>query len=131
MKIILLTLFLTIFVTGCFNSSEESDKSEYTNNSKNFTDENISDELKIIWEAYEILSQEYIDKDNLKPEKLAEDAVRGMLNSLNDPYTSYVPPETFKIDQDTFMGHFAGIGANVEASPDNNGIIITNLQKIL
>ena len=125
MKIILLTLFLTIFVTGCFNSSEESDKIEHTNNSKNFTDENISDELKIIWEAYEILSEEYIDKDNLKPEKLAEEAVRGMLDSLNDPYTSYVPPETFKIDQDTFMGHFAGIGANVEVSPDNNGIIIT------
>ncbi|MBR91431.1 MAG: peptidase S41 [Dehalococcoidia bacterium] len=125
MKKILLILLTSIFVISCFDSSDKSKTIEITNKSNEYNDEKISDELKIIWEAYEILAEEYIDKENLNPENLAEEAIKGMLNSLNDPYTSYVPPETFKIDQESFMGHFGGIGANVEDSPDNNGILIT------
>lgn len=125
MKKILFILLTSIFVISCFDSSDKSKTTEFTNKSNEYNDEKISDELKIIWEAYEILAEEYIDKENLNPENLAEEAIKGMLNSLNDPYTSYVPPETFKIDQESFMGHFGGIGANVEDSPDNNGILIT------
>ena len=106
MKKILLILLTSIFVISCFDSSDKSKTTEITNKSNEYNDEKISDELKIIWEAYEILSEEYIDKENLNPENLAEEAIRGMLNSLNDPYTSYVPPETFKIDQESFYGSF-------------------------
>ena len=125
MKKILTILLITILVIACSDNSNQPSNDENSNNGNPNKNIKISDELMIIWEAYEILSEEYIDKENLKPEILAEEAIRGMLNSLNDPYTSYVPPETFKIDQETFMGHFAGIGANVELSPDNNGILIT------
>ena len=125
MKKILTILLITILVIACSDNSNQTSNDENSNNGNPNKNIKISDELMIIWEAYEILSEEYIDKENLKPEILAEEAIRGMLNSLNDPYTSYVPPETFKIDQETFMGHFAGIGANVELSPDNNGILIT------
>ena len=125
MKKILTILLITILVIACSDNSNQPSNDENSNNGNPNKNIKISDELMIIWEAYEILSEEYIEKENLKPEILAEEAIRGMLNSLNDPYTSYVPPETFKIDQETFMGHFAGIGANVEVSPDNNGILIT------
>ena len=125
MKKILTILLITILVIACSDNSNQTSNDENSNNGNPNKNIKISDELMIIWEAYEILSEEYVDKENLKPEILAEEAIRGMLNSLNDPYTSYVPPETFKIDQETFMGHFAGIGANVELSPDNNGILIT------
>ena len=125
MKKILTILLITILVIACSDNSNQPSNDENSNNGNPNKNIKISDELMIIWETYEILSEEYIDKENLKPEILAEEAIRGMLNSLNDPYTSYVPPETFKIDQETFMGHFAGIGANVELSPDNNGILIT------
>ena len=125
MKKLQLILLITVFVSGCLNSSDKPINSEISTKSNNYADDKISDELKIIWEAYEILSEEYIDKENLQPGNLAEEAIRGMLSSLNDPYTSYVPPDTFKIDQESFMGHFGGIGANVEDSPDNNGILIT------
>ena len=125
MKKILTILLITILVIACSDNSNQTSNDENSNNGNPNKNIKISDELMIIWETYEILSEEYIDKENLKPEILAEEAIRGMLNSLNDPYTSYVPPETFKIDQETFMGHFAGIGANVELSPDNNGILIT------
>jgi carboxyl-terminal processing protease len=56
---------------------------------------------------------------------LAEAAVIGMLDALEDRYTSYISPKTFQIDQAGFQGKFGGIGAQVEAAPDRKGVIIT------
>ncbi|MDP6057217.1 MAG: PDZ domain-containing protein, partial [Dehalococcoidia bacterium] len=77
------------------------------------------------WEAYSILSREYVLPEKIDPDLLAEAAVVGMLEALDDRYTSYISPSTFKIDQQGFQGNFGGIGAQVEASPDRRGVIIT------
>ena len=85
----------------------------------------VPDGLQIVWETYSILVREYVVRENIDPNALAEAAVIGMLDSLDDRYTAYIPPSTFKIDQDGFQGKFEGIGAQVEAAPDLNGVIIT------
>ena len=85
----------------------------------------VPDGLQIVWETYSILVREYVVRENIDPNALAEAAVIGMLDSLDDRYTSYIPPSTFKIDQEGFQGNFGGIGAQVEASPDRRGVIIT------
>jgi carboxyl-terminal processing protease len=85
----------------------------------------VPDGLQIVWETYSILVREYVVRENIDPNALAEAAVIGMLDSLDDRYTSYIPPSTFKIDQEGFTGKFGGIGAQVEAAPDLNGVIIT------
>ena len=85
----------------------------------------VPDGLQIVWETYSILVREYAIRENIDPDVLAEAAVIGMLDALDDRYTSYIPPSTFKIDQDGFQGKFEGIGAQVEASPDRRGVIIT------
>jgi len=85
----------------------------------------VPDGLQIVWETYSILVSEYVVQENIDPNALAEAAVIGMLDSIDDRYTAYIPPSTFKIDQDGFQGNFGGIGAQVAASPDRNGVIIT------
>ena len=85
----------------------------------------VPDGLQIVWEAYSILSREYVLPEKIDPDLLAEAAVVGMLEALDDRYTSYISPSTFKIDQQGFQGNFGGIGAQVEASPDRRGVIIT------
>ena len=85
----------------------------------------VPDGLQIVWEAYSILSREYVLPEKIDPDLLAEAAVIGMLEALDDRYTSYISPSTFKIDQQGFQGNFGGIGAQVEASPDRRGVIIT------
>ncbi|MBN4064118.1 S41 family peptidase [Dehalococcoides mccartyi] len=85
----------------------------------------VPDGLQIVWETYSILVREYVVRENIDPAALAEAAVIGMLDSLDDRYTAYIPASTFKIDQDGFTGKFGGIGAQVEGAPDLNGVIIT------
>ena len=47
--------------------------------------------------------------DTLKEEKLVDDAIRGMIENL-DPHTQYSTAEEARRIQETFSGHFDGIG---------------------
>ena len=104
-----------------------SDGTQVTPTAQPIADEPVAvpDGLQIVWEAYSILSREYVLPEKIDPDLLAEAAVVGMLEALDDRYTSYISPSTFKIDQQGFQGNFGGIGAQVEASPDRRGVIIT------
>jgi carboxyl-terminal processing protease len=129
-----LIVLATLFVTAACNNGDDdpatrnsgpiilSDGTQATPTPQAIADEPAAapDGLQIIWETYSILVREKID-----PNVLAEAAVIGMLDALDDRYTAYIPPSTFKIDQSGFQGKFGGIGAQVEASPDLNGVIIT------
>ena len=137
--LILAVVSLTMFaITACSSDDESpasrnegpiilSDGSIATPTPQPIADEPaaVPDGLQIVWEAYSILVREYVVRDNIDPAALAEAAVIGMLDSLDDRYTAYIPPATFQIDQAGFQGKFYGIGAQVEAAPDLNGVIIT------
>ena len=85
----------------------------------------VPSDLQIIWEAYSIINQDFIDKDNIDPKEMSELAVEAMVDSLDDKHTSYVPPEAFMIQNEDFEGKFGGIGAQVSSAPDGNGVIIS------
>ncbi len=83
----------------------------------------VPEELRIIWEAWAILTRDHVDRADLDPSAISEGAIRGMLAALGDPHTNYVPPETFAVDSnDIFEGEFEGIGAHV--SSNRNGVIV-------
>lgn len=85
----------------------------------------VPEDLEIIWETYNLLIREYVDKEKVDPEILSEAAVQAMLDALGDRYTSYISSQTFDIEQQSFRGNFEGIGANVEMSADGSYVIIS------
>lgn len=85
----------------------------------------VPEELSIIWEAYRLLRQEYVDGGLIDPEAFSEAAVRAMLAELGDRHTFYVAPDIFEIERQSFQGNFEGIGASVEMAPDRSTVIIT------
>ena len=72
-----------------------------------------SSELKIINEAWNIIFRDYVDKDKLDARKLAQGAVRGMVEALKDPYSSYLDPELYQLELKKLKGKYSGIGAHV------------------
>ncbi len=88
--------------------------------------EDVPEELKVIWEAWDILSQEYVDTSKLDSEELVAGAVRGMLSVLDDPQTAYVEPETMRSSfGDMFRGDFEGIGAHVQINAAGKIVIVS------
>ncbi len=69
------------------------------------------DVLKNVWQ---LLNKDYLYHDRIDPEKAGLDSVEAVVNSVNDPYTTFMPPSESKNFQDTLHGEVVGIGAQVE-----------------
>jgi carboxyl-terminal processing protease len=59
-----------------------------------------------------IISQKYVTDPDEKAMQLA--AINGMVESLNDPYTVYVPPAESKNFTKELTGDYVGIGAQIQ-----------------
>jgi len=70
-------------------------------------------EFAIMAETWRMLSEEYVDKQGLDPEKLSQGAVRGMIEALDDPYSVYVDPDTHELELTGLTGKYQGIGAYI------------------
>lgn len=65
--------------------------------------------------------------DNNDPVKLGEQAVRGALEQLNDPYAEYLPPRQKEAFDEAFRGNFQGIGIRFGVLKDTITVITTIL----
>jgi carboxyl-terminal processing protease len=74
------------------------------------------------WEAWEIVNDEYVIQP-LDKEKLMQGAIRGMLQSLDDPYTSYMDPFQYQQNTSSLQGDYEGIGAWVDITGEYLAII--------
>jgi len=70
-------------------------------------------DLDVVTEAWNIIFQDYVDKDRLDASLLSQGAVKGMVEALDDPYTSYLDAETCQLALTGMEGKFEGIGAEV------------------
>jgi carboxyl-terminal processing protease len=64
-------------------------------------------------ETYNALRSDYLTE--VDDETIIRGAIRGMLEALDDPYTSYVTPRAAEIDRQDRTGTFSGIGATLSA----------------
>ena len=67
----------------------------------------------ILNEIFSLLQSQYVDKAALDPATLREAAITGVLNSLNDPHTTYLTPEELKAGALDLNSTYQGIGASV------------------
>jgi carboxyl-terminal processing protease len=75
--------------------------------------EDLPPEFDRVAEVWALLQQEHVDREQLDAQELSEGAIRGMLQSLEDPYASYLDPKQFEVESQDFKGFFEGIGAQV------------------
>ena len=69
--------------------------------------------LDVVAEAWGIIFQDYVDKDRLDASKLSQAAIEGMVEALDDPYTSYLDAQTYQMSSASLEGKYEGIGAYV------------------
>jgi len=79
--------------------------------------------LEIVEQAWNIIFHDYVDRDRLDASALSQGAIEGMVEALDDPYTSYLDPETYQLSLSNLEGKFEGIGAHV-AIRDEQMVII-------
>ncbi len=80
-------------------------------------------DLDLVEEAWDIIFQDYVEKDNLDADELSRGAIQGMVEALDDPYSAYLDPEMYQLSLSDFEGKFEGIGAHVAIRDDQLVII--------
>ncbi len=88
------------------------------------TPKEVPDDLKTIWETYSILKRQFVDQSKVDPSILSEAAIKGMLDVLKDPYTSYIDPKSYQLEISGTTGKFEGIGAEVNMTADGRLMIV-------
>lgn len=78
----------------------------------------------ILNEIYRILQEDFVNPESLDPDLLKQGAISGLLETLGDPHTEYIDPETYALGIDIISGTFEGIGAQVEQDPVTGDIVI-------
>ena len=82
---------------------------ELTNNKK--TSQNVDDEMAKVKQAYELIDQNFVGK--IEDGQLLEGAIDGMLETLDDPYSSFMTSEATEKFNEQIQSSFQGIGAEV------------------
>ncbi len=70
-------------------------------------------DFSLFWDVWDRLNRYYIDKKAVDAEKMVFGAISGMVSSLGDPYTVFLPPDQNKDAKDDLGGRFEGIGAQL------------------
>jgi carboxyl-terminal processing protease len=66
----------------------------------------------LFWEAWDLVQRDYYG-DLPTEEQMTYGAIRGALNTLDDPFTAFVEPRVAEINREDDSGSFEGIGAYV------------------
>ena len=126
-KIVSLVLFAAIFYFAGFLTGHHNLVFE-----KNFQPKVINKELfkpstvdfSQFWTAWNLVMEKSVD--NPDTQKMVKGAISGMVDSLGDPYSTFMPADTSKLFMEDLSGEIQGIGAELSVK-DGKLVVVTPL----
>ncbi|KKR87479.1 MAG: Carboxyl-terminal protease [Candidatus Curtissbacteria bacterium GW2011_GWA1_41_11] len=89
-------------------------------------DQNV--DFSLFWDVFNSLPQKYFDKSAINAQKMMYGAVAGMVQSLGDPYTSFLDPDQNKAIRSEIAGTYEGVGIEIGFDKDKRMVVITPLK---
>ena len=80
----------------------------------------------LFWSVWNKVASNYYDQKAVDPQKMLYGAISGMVASVGDPYTMFLPPVAQTSFQQQMAGQFTGIGAEL-GQKDGHIIIVAPL----
>jgi carboxyl-terminal processing protease len=67
------------------------------------------------WQTWQLVEDNYVDPEAIKPRDMVNGAINGMLDTLGDKgHTYYMSPEEARMEQEALNASFEGIGAYID-----------------
>jgi carboxyl-terminal processing protease len=81
------------------------------------------------WTVWDLVSTKYVDKATIDPKKMVDGAISGMVASLGDPYTVYLPIPQNKASKEDLGGEFEGVGIQLGFDKNNYLSVVTPIDE--
>ena len=101
------TFILLLFTSQCFAQSSVENNSRVQSYKY----------LRQFQSVFTFVEQNYVDE--IDPKVLYEGALKGMMDAIGDPYTSYLDPDTMRDLTDTTAGNFGGVGLTISKATES------------
>lgn len=82
-------------------------------------------DFALFWDIWDRVQTQYLERP-VDSQKMLYGAIDGMVKSLGDPYTSFLPPQVNKAVNNSLDGKYEGIGAELGIK-DNQLIVVAPL----
>ncbi|MGB9739633.1 S41 family peptidase [Chloroflexus sp.] len=79
-------------------------------------------QFAVFWDVWDLVEGNFYQPQAIDRQKMVYGAIRGMLATLNDPYTFFQEPQEAQQNRESMEGRFEGIGAYLRV--ENGQIII-------
>lgn len=80
-------------------------------------------DLDIFWETWNAMEANFLHQDRLETKEQIYGATKGLIKSLDDPYTVFMTPKENKEFNESINGEFEGIGAEITVKDDQLTIV--------
>ena len=84
-------------------------------------------DFSLFWDAWRVVQEDYAGEQPFDFQAMVHGAIKGMVNSLGDPYTTFMTPGDTKIFLEDISGSFSGVGMEIGIR-DNRLQIIAPLE---
>lgn len=75
--------------------------------------ENQKIDFSVFWEAWRKLEKNFFKKEKIDYQKMVFGAIKGLVASMEDPYTVYFTPQETQIFEEELKGEYEGVGMEV------------------
>lgn len=122
-------LFAGGFKIGQAKGGSVNSQNRFVNTSSDFArNQKAADmDFSLFWETWNKLEEKYVDQKKLNTEKMFYGAIKGMVASVEDPYTFFLTPEENQKSKDDLGGKFEGIGAQL-GMKENRIIVVAPIK---
>lgn len=81
-------------------------------------------DLSNFWEVWHLAEANFLRTENFDTQAQVDGAIKGLVDSLDDPYTVYMTPKEASDFEESMSGEFEGVGAEIDRR--NDQIIIVS-----
>ena len=78
-------------------------------------DKDLNELFEPFFQAWSIVHDQFLNQP-VDDVKMMQGAIRGLMDSLDDPYTAYMDPEEYRTQNTPLQGEYTGIGAWVDTT---------------
>lgn len=86
----------------------------------------IGVDFSLFWDVWDRVNASYLNQKDIDPQKLLYGAISGLVNSLDDPYSAFLPPEQNQAVKQELSGFYEGVGIQLGAK-DGKIVVIAPL----
>ena len=80
-------------------------------------------DFSLFWRVWDTLESSYYDQSKIDTSRMVYGAISGLVASLGDPYTAFLPPEENKVVEEDLSGSFEGVGIQIGFKGKNLSVI--------